>query len=246
MDECAKVEHFSLDPVPDMNEWVLKLLGQKVKFIFEMGLRVSTNQLDVLVITQSHVCLFLVVFILLEEFGKLFVISKLCLFHGHNLTDVLLEVLEVAHQDLLLFDEIIDVIGVFAQHSLLLVGRRDSNVFVVIRKHSVRVCLLKAFQRVFYFSRGSQKHLDFGSFGQVVSFGELPQKLAEEVSSLLDKVFFCVSRSLLGWNWRNKDTGVPLKHNFSEQEELFESSGDVYFSQTVMAFNAIDGVFVRA
>jgi len=73
------------------------------------------------VVAESNTCLFLILLILLEELSKLFVVLQLSLFHWHYLSNVLFEILKVAHEYFLFFNKVVDVVCVFVQDAFLLI-----------------------------------------------------------------------------------------------------------------------------
>ena len=142
-----------------------------------MTLGIAAHQFYVLRISNGHLSLILRVFVFLKELGELLVIKELLLFNRYNSANVLFEIFQVVHQNLLFFDEVVDVGGVLGQNPLFLIWTRNSNVFIVKRQNSVGVCAGEAFEGVFHFALRPQKYLQLGCFGEVVGCAYFEEEL---------------------------------------------------------------------
>lgn len=95
-----------------------------------MSFRITRYKLDVVIIAAC--LLFSIrIFILLKEASKLVVIFKLLIFHWHNLPDMHLKVCKVFHENLLLFNERVDVYVVLGYLILRNIPIRYPNVVLI-------------------------------------------------------------------------------------------------------------------
>ena len=102
-----QVHHLALNPVANVHEWVKHVTRERIKLNLETRLVVGGDQSEWLLALAYGLLVGLL--ILIEEGGKLFVVPHLFFFHWHDLLDVLFEVLQVIHENLLLFDVLCDL-----------------------------------------------------------------------------------------------------------------------------------------
>ena len=87
----------------------------------------------------------------MQKFWKLFVVEKFLLLDRDDGSDVLLEVSEMAHEDLLLFNKVIDILRVLLQDPFFLIRTRNLNITIEILQNPVSVGLGDLFQSIFHF-----------------------------------------------------------------------------------------------
>lgn len=85
-----------------MLEWVEHLLREGVELVFKTSLRVTRDQLNR--VRRVTDLLLVGLFVLVQEISELLVVSELLFLHWNNLLDVALEVFQMFHEDLLLFN----------------------------------------------------------------------------------------------------------------------------------------------
>lgn len=141
------------------------------------------------------------------------------LFDGHDCSDVLLEVSQMAHEDFLFFDKIVNILGVFLQDTLFLIRTRNLDVIVIVLKNSVGSRLRDALESVIDLGLTchfwAQENLEFGCLREVVSRADFEKELIQEVHSLQHEIILFVSRSLLRRQWWEVDARVPLIQNLT-------------------------------
>ena len=131
-----------------MLEWILHLLSQGIKLILESHFRLARNQLDIghAAITKVGLCLIIGVFVLLEELSELLIIFQLLFFHWHNHLNVLFEILQMVHQDSLLFNKFSDVGVVFSDSALRELVIAYLDFILIVSKYEVSRCSLQGLE----------------------------------------------------------------------------------------------------
>ena len=163
-DQSAEVEHFSLDPVSDMNKWITQICGESFKFVLQIRLSICADKLDMVLLTESDIRFLLSIFILGQEVCKLTVELEFLLFHRDNSPNILLEVLQVPKENLLFLHEIIDVCGVLGKDAVSLIRSRKLNIVKVIFDNLIGICFGQHFEVFINFALWAQKDLNLRRF----------------------------------------------------------------------------------
>lgn len=95
--ERVQVHDLAFDPVAHVYEGILEFFAEAVQLELEVGLVVAGHETHIIRVTKLHLALFVAVLVLGQEIGELFIVLELGLFHGHDLLDVHLELLQVAY-----------------------------------------------------------------------------------------------------------------------------------------------------
>lgn len=90
-----------------MLEWIDHLTAQRIQLHLQTSLRFPGDKLDRALLIRADLLL-VGLLVLVQEVCELFVVSELCFLHWDNQLDVPLEVLEVIHENSLLFYELGD------------------------------------------------------------------------------------------------------------------------------------------
>jgi hypothetical protein len=242
--QCIQVHHFALDPVANVDEWVDHFTRKCIELNLETGLTVAGDKSERLLALADGLLVGLL--ILVEEGGKLFVVPHLFFFHGHDLLDVLFEVLQVIHENLLLFDVLGDLSVVLLNLRVWQVHVRDLNVDHVPLEDEVGGGSIQLLEGVLDFAFWSEEHLDLRCLADVRELAQFDEEFVKVVLSLLDEVGRHVAFVLLGWHGRDEQARIAAVEEFSEGEELAVSPEAINLSEAVLTLDEIFGVLLHA
>ena len=189
---------------------------------------------------RLHLALLVVVFVLGQEVGELFVVLQLGLLHRHNLLDVHLEVLQVVHEHLLLLLELVDVFIVVGETALAHIKLRNRNVSLIILEHIVSGRWLERLKGGLHgLVLRSDEHLHFGRPAQDRMLRELQQELRKVMLTLLNEELVHLTLRLLGRNRRNEQTGITLRQVHVEDVEFAVPAPDVDGTEAVVTLDPV-------
>ena len=133
-----QIHNFALDPVAHVDEGILQFLAEAVQLELEVGLVVAGHETHVVGAAELNLALIVTILVLGQEVRELLVVLQLRLFHGHDLLDVHLELLQMANELILLLLELDYVATVFSQVGLGHIQLRQLDVAFVVFEHVVR------------------------------------------------------------------------------------------------------------
>jgi len=177
-----------------------------------MGFRIAWDQLDLRLahfLSIFWINILCTTFLKLnQEVSKLLVVFQFIIFHGHNLIDMSSKVLQVVHNNLLIFDERMNILVIFWNSSLIYIEIR--NLDFTLKEVEKHICVgtVETLESIFNLSCWSKKYLNFWSRNKVWICAKLFQEFIQEELSFLHKSLFFVPSSLLWWKWWDKDSWI--------------------------------------